>query len=118
PSIYNHRGQSIVGTRRHAEARPARRQGASPLAWARGPPFRGFPRGRRGKRSERETSANHRSSVVLVQVRDAGAVRNSDGHTAAHVGIRNSGKNVETLGEVMIRVERNLVEEARAGSAV
>src|SRR5271156_2324353 len=42
---------------------------------------------------------------------------NGDGQTAAHVGIRNSGKQVETLGDVTIRVERPLVEGARAGRA-
>ena len=44
-------------------------------------------------------------------------MRNGDGQTAAHPGIRNSGKSVETLGEVMIQIERPLVEGARAGSA-
>ena len=44
-------------------------------------------------------------------------MRNGDGQTAGHPGIRKSGKTVETLGEVMIRIERPLVERARAGSA-
>src|SRR5580658_863144 len=44
-------------------------------------------------------------------------MRNGDGQTAAHPGIRNSGKSIETLGEVMIHIERPLVEGARAGTA-
>src|SRR5271167_2069767 len=44
-------------------------------------------------------------------------MRNGDSQTAAYVGICNSGKTVETLGEVMICIERHLVEGARAGSA-
>src|SRR5215472_17620887 len=44
-------------------------------------------------------------------------MRNGDGQTTAHPGIRNSGKTVETRGEAMIRIERYLVECARAGSA-
>ena len=44
-------------------------------------------------------------------------MRNGDGQTAAYVGICNSGKTVETLGEVMIHIERPLVEGARAGTA-
>src|SRR5260370_41182268 len=43
-------------------------------------------------------------------------MRNGDGQTAAHVGIGNSDITVETLGEVMIRIERHLVEGARAGT--
>jgi hypothetical protein len=35
-------------------------------------------------------------------------VRNGDGQTAADVGIRDAGIGVETFGEVMIRIERNL----------
>ena len=35
---------------------------------------------------------------------------NGDGQTTAHPGIRNSCKYVETWGEVMIRIERPLVE--------
>src|SRR6202041_3050466 len=66
--------------------------------------------------SERETTANCRCSVVLIEIGDAGAVRNGDGQTAAHVGIRNSGISVETLGEMMIRIQRKLIEGARAGS--
>src|SRR5271169_6183592 len=69
------------------------------------------------KRSEGETTTDCRSSVVVVDVGDAGAMRNGDGQTAAHVGVRNSGKTVETLGEAMIDIERLLVEVARAGSA-
>ena len=42
---------------------------------------------------------------------------NGDGQTAADVGIRNAGKNVEPLAEVMINIERRLVERARAGCA-
>src|SRR5271170_301816 len=67
--------------------------------------------------SEGETTTNRRSKVVVVKIGDAGAMRNGDGQTAAHIGIRNSGKRVETLGEVMIRIARHLVEGARAGSA-
>lgn len=44
-------------------------------------------------------------------------MRNGDGQTVGHVGIGNSRKNVETLGEVMIRIERHLVEGARTGTA-
>src|SRR5271163_5358008 len=44
-------------------------------------------------------------------------MRNGDGQTAVHVGIRNSGKTVESLGEVMVYIDRRLVEGARAGSA-
>ena len=44
-------------------------------------------------------------------------MRNGDGQTPGHPGIRDSGKTVETLGEVMIHIERPLVEGARAGSA-
>jgi hypothetical protein len=68
------------------------------------------------KRSEGETTTDCRSKVVVVEIGDAGAMRNGDGQTAAHVGIRNSGKTVETLGEVMIRIEGHLVEGARAGT--
>ena len=52
-----------------------------------------------------------------MEIGDAGAMRNRDGQTAGHVGIRNPGKRVETLGEVMIHIGRRLVEGARAGSA-
>jgi len=44
-------------------------------------------------------------------------VRNGDGQTAGDVGIRNAGISVKTFGEVIIRIERNLVEAARAGTA-
>jgi hypothetical protein len=47
----------------------------------------------------------------------AGAVRNGDGQTAADPGIRNSGKTIETLGEVMIHIKRPLVEGTSAGAA-
>jgi hypothetical protein len=57
------------------------------------------------KRSEGETNTDCRSKVARVVVGDAGAMRNGDGQTAAHVRIRNSGVTVETLGEVMIRIE-------------
>ena len=43
-------------------------------------------------------------------------MRDGDGQAAAHLGIRNSGKTVETLGEVMIHIERPLVKSARAGT--
>ena len=65
-------------------------------------------------RSERETSTEYWCKVGVVQVGDAGAVRNGDGQTAGHARIRNSGKGVQPPGEVMIRVERPLVEGARA----
>jgi hypothetical protein len=48
--------------------------------------------------------------------RGAGAMRNGDGQTAAHVEIGNSHVAVETLREVMIRTERHLVEGARTGT--
>jgi hypothetical protein len=48
--------------------------------------------------------------LAVVVIGDAAAMRNGDGQTVAHVGIRNSGKSVETLGEVMIQIERHLVE--------
>ena len=44
-------------------------------------------------------------------------MRNGDGQTAGHEGIRKSGKTVETLREVMIHIERPLVEGAWAGTA-
>src|SRR5277367_1380797 len=69
------------------------------------------------ERLEGETTTDYRSKVAVVVVGDAGAMRNGDGQTAAHIGIRNSGKSVESLGEVMIRIERHLIEGARAGSA-
>src|SRR5208282_1095559 len=83
---------------------------------SRSPPLQSRLKGR-GERSEGETTTNCRSNVVVVVIGDAGAVRNGDGQTAADVGIRNAGINVATLGEVMIRIERNLVEGARAGTA-
>src|ERR1700683_4101237 len=72
------------------------------------PPIAGFrhlcrlPNEPSRKRSEGETSTDRRSKVVGVVVRDTGAMRNSDVQAAAHVGIRNSGETVETLGEVMV----------------
>src|ERR1700722_12050609 len=69
------------------------------------------------KRSERETNTGCRSKVAVVPVRDAGAMRNRDAQTAAHPGIGNSGETVQALGEVMIRIERHLVEVTRAGGA-
>src|ERR1039457_7516348 len=69
------------------------------------------------KRSEGETTTDCRSKVIVAVIWDTRAMRNGDGQTAAHVGIRNSGKRVETFGEVMIRIERPLVEGARAGTA-
>src|SRR5208282_685192 len=83
---------------------------------SRSPPLQSRLKGR-GERSEGETSTDCRSNVVVVVIGDAGLVRNGDGQTAADVGIRNAGINVETLGEVMIRVERKFVEGARAGTA-
>ena len=56
------------------------------------------------KRSEDETSTDCRSKVAVVQIGDAGAVRDSDGQTAGHEGIRKSSKTIQTLGEVMIRI--------------
>ena len=53
----------------------------------------------------------------MAVIGDAGATRNGDGQTAAHVEIRNSGETVEMLGELMICIERPLVEGARAGPA-
>src|SRR6202041_2282359 len=64
-----------------------------------------------------EPTTDCRSKVVIVQIRDAGAMRNGDGQTAGHEGIRKSGKTVQTLGEVMIHIERPLVEDAWAGTA-
>ena len=56
------------------------------------------------ERSEGETTTDSRSKVVVGVIGDAGAMRNGDGQTAAHPGIRNSCKTVEALGEVMIHV--------------
>src|ERR1700722_16626820 len=64
---------------------------------------------------EGEPPTDCRRNVAVVVIRDTGAVRNGDGQTAADVGIRNARKSVEALGEVMIHVERRLVEGARAG---
>src|SRR6202034_458349 len=69
------------------------------------------------KASEGETTTDRRSEVVVRVIGDARAMRNGDGQTAAHIGICNSGEGVETLGEVMIRIKRPLVEGARAGTA-
>jgi len=69
------------------------------------------------KRSKAEATADRRSKVVVGVIGDARSVRNSDGQTACHPGIRNSSKTIETLGEVMIRIERPLVEGARTGTA-
>src|ERR1700731_1892704 len=69
------------------------------------------------KFSEGETTTYCRSKVVVGVIGNAGTMRNGDGQTAAHPGIRNSGKTVETLGEVMIHIERSLIERARAGTA-
>src|SRR5580704_6771299 len=70
-----------------------------------------------GKRSERVTNTSRRSNVVVVVIGNAGAVRNGDFQTAGDLGIRNAGINVETFGEVIIRIKRILVERARAGTA-
>ena len=67
--------------------------------------------------SEGEAAPDCWSKVVVGVIGDAGAMRNGDSQTAAHEGICNSGKRVETLGEVMVQVERPLVEATRAGSA-
>src|SRR6202050_1991890 len=69
------------------------------------------------KRLEAETGTECRSKVAVVEIGDAGAMRNGDGQTAGHVRIRKSGRTVETLGEVVIRIKRPLVESARAGTA-
>jgi hypothetical protein len=79
-------------------------------------PVRALDCPRHGKRSEGETSTDCRSNVVVVVIGDAGAVRNGDGETTADVGIRNADISVERLGEVMIHIERTLVEVARARS--
>ena len=57
------------------------------------------------KPSEGETNTDGRSKVAVVVIGNTGAMRNGDSQTAAYVGIRNSGKTVETRGEVMIRIE-------------
>src|ERR1700684_603937 len=69
------------------------------------------------KRLEAETTTEHRSKVAVVEIGDAGAMRNGDGQTAGHEGICKSGKSVETLGEVMVEIERPLLEDAGAGTA-
>src|SRR6202453_1523405 len=69
------------------------------------------------KRSEAETTTDCRSKGVVVEIGDAGAMRNGDSQTAGHKGIRKSGKSVETLGEVMIEIEGPIVKGARAGTA-
>jgi hypothetical protein len=66
--------------------------------------------------SERVTNTNYRSDVVVVEIGNAGAVRNGDFQTAGDLGIRNAGINVETFGKVIIRIGRILAERARAGS--
>ncbi len=67
-------------------------------------PNAGLPTEPTQKRSEAETTTDCRSKVVVGVIGDAGAMRNGDGQTAAHPGIRNSCKTVEALGEVMIHV--------------
>ena len=69
------------------------------------------------KRSEGKTATDCWSNVAVVEIGDTGAMRNGDCQTAAHIGTRNSGKTVQTLGEVIIHVEGPLVEGARAGTA-
>jgi hypothetical protein len=56
--------------------------------------------------SEGETSTDCGSEVVVGVIGDAGFMRNGDGQAAAHPGIRNSGKPIETLGEMTIDIER------------
>src|SRR5580692_779411 len=68
-----------------------------------------------GPPSEGESTPDCRSNFAVVVIGHAGAVRNGDGQTAADVGIGDARKSVEALGEVMIHVERRLVEGARAG---
>src|ERR1700722_14142990 len=79
-------------------------------------------RSRSGKRncivlSEREPTTDRRSIVAVVEIRDAGAMRNGDGQTAGHKGIRQSGKTIEALGEMVIQIERPLIEGAGARTA-
>src|SRR5580700_3146031 len=97
------------------EVRTAAKSSAAPIARFRYPC--GLPTSPPRKRSEGKTTTDCRSKVAVVLIGDAGAMRNGDGQTAAHVGIRDSGKGVEALSEVMIRIERPEVEGARAGSA-
>ena len=66
---------------------------------------------------EREATSDCWSKVIVALKWDAWAMGNGDVETAAHIGIRNSRKRVEPFGEVMIEIERPLVESARAGSA-
>ena len=65
------------------------------------------------ERSEAESTADCRSNVIVVKIGNAGTMRNGDGQAAGHIGTRNSGKSVEALGEMMIYIERSLVEGAR-----
>src|SRR6202035_3888054 len=69
------------------------------------------------KRSECETTTDRWSKVVVRVIGDAGAMRNRNGESAAYPGICNSGKTVETLGEVMIEIKRPFVEGASARGA-
>src|SRR3984885_13599731 len=80
-------------------------------------PMLGSRLSRPRKPSEGETTTDCRSKVAVVEIGDARAVRNGDGQTAGHEGICKSGKSVETLGEVMIGIERPKFEDARAGTA-
>ena len=57
------------------------------------------------KRSEGETTADGRSKVAVVEIGDAGAMRDGDSETAGHERVRKSGKTVESFGEVMIEIE-------------
>jgi hypothetical protein len=70
-----------------------------------------------GLDSERKPAANRRSKVTVVEIGNAGLMRNGDGQAAAHEGISKPGKTVETMSEAMIGIERPLVERARAGAA-
>ena len=54
------------------------------------------------KRSEGEPTTDSRSKVVVGVVGDARGMRDRDGESSGYPGICNSGKTVETLGEVMI----------------
>jgi len=65
------------------------------------------------KSLERGRPPNCGSKVVVVLIGNARSMRNRDGQTAAHVGIRNSGITVETLGEVMIRIEHTSLRGAQ-----
>src|ERR1700761_2646356 len=70
-----------------------------------------------GKRSEGKTTTDYRGAVVVAVIGHAGSMRDGDGQAAVYVGIRNSRETVETLGEVMIHIERSLVQVARARTA-